>query len=484
MATTNPVFQVLLPTGDQSPLAAGNRVDDLAVGQIGVFNYHTGLSVNGSVPGDCRDIFLAVGIDPLSTGSLADINKSAGQVIQVRNAKSFTLKGYVDALPKIIELTGFKAKCETDYILNLEFRNQKSYGLNGYNQFKKSYSFTTGCCTDDCATCPEGDCNELAIGMAAAINADADALATASLIANAAGATVNTAPTADGTATILVGATSYDVALLDADTAAVAAGKIADAINAATDTPYFAWNVGAIVYTYQKATGPSNATYTITVSAAGGTGITVNTPLFSADVITDTDAFIAANPGVCLGIRITGATEAINSYCSVNLEYYNPRGINIIASLVEGFLCNGTLTTIQELQYSEGKGYDIKHLEYIAGGWNGKPGPYRLSELTGTARGGFESLASVATNYNTISLTYDQMSVGGWLEYLNNLETIIAIPCADTTTLTDLVDILDAIFATSGQFGVMANDAALMDCTNVATHTINNPTTDGIESLS
>jgi uncharacterized protein (DUF2345 family) len=57
MATTNPVFQVLTTSGNQAPLAAGNRVDSLANGQLGIFNYHTGLSVDGTVPGDCKLIF-------------------------------------------------------------------------------------------------------------------------------------------------------------------------------------------------------------------------------------------------------------------------------------------------------------------------------------------------------------------------------------------------------------------------------------------
>lgn len=396
MATTNPVFQVLVTSGNQAPLAAGSRVDALAIGQIGVFNYHTGLSLGAaSIVGDTRDIFLAVGIDPLATGSLADINKSAGQVIQVRNAKSLTMKGYTIALPKIVDLTDLKANCESDYALKIEFRNQAIYSMQGYNGFTKTFAYRTGCCADSCSTCAEGDCNELALGLVQNINNDPDGLVTAQLI----------------------------------DYTTVGTG--ADAIVVAEGAEYTAWVANI------------------------------------------------ANAGLCLGIRLTSVATAINNYNGINLGYFNPRGTDIIVSLVDGFSCNGTLTTYQELRYQQGLGYDIQQLEYVAGGWNGKPGPYRVSTSTNMQRDGITYFASRSGTYTQLSLTYDQMSVGGWLEYLNNLETIVAIPCADTTTLTGLVAILDVIFT---QFAPSAGDAAILDCDNPATSTLT-PATDGIESL-
>lgn len=393
MATTNPVTQVLVTSGNQAPIAAGNRVDSLAVGQVGVFNYHTGLSVGaGSAVGDTRDVFIAVGIDPDGVGSLQDINKSAGQVIQVRNAKSSTIKAYVAALPKIIDITAFKAKCETDYLLKIEFRNQKIYGQNGYNQFNKVFNYTTACCADECDTCAEGDCNELAKGLMDNINADVDRLVIAQLL-------------------------DY------------------------TTTP--------------------------------GTGI----------VVTDYAAWVADedNAGKCLGLRLTSQTDPQSkSTGSINMKYYSPRGTDMIISTQDSFSCNATITTFQELQYAEGQGYDLQWQEYLAGGLNGKPGPYRLSTINGVERDGIVFFASKTANYTQLTLSYDQQSVGGWLEYLNNLQTIIAIPCADSTTLTGLVAIFDVIFT---QFGAMANDAAGIDCTNLGTSTLT-AATDGIESLS
>lgn len=479
MATTNPVFQVLATSGDQAILAAGSRPDALAVGQLGIFNYHTGLSIDGTVPANAKDIVIMVGIDPDGVGSLQDIRKSAGQMIQVRNAKSLTVKGYLAEIQKVVEVTGFKAKCDTDYALKLEFRNHQIYGLQGTNQFAKTFAYRTSCCTDTCDTCPTGDTVELAKGLADNINADADGLVVAALFGNKRLATVNTAPTADGTILVAIGTETFEVAILDADTATQVAAKIAAAINATTGSAYVAGSAAAVLTVYTKVAS-SNPAGLISISDAGGTGMTIDTTSVANETITDTEAFSAAYPGAGLGIRITGVAQARPNFNgSIPVKYFK-QGTDFTVSTVldAGFNCNSTITTITEAQFPEGKGLDLAQLEYVAAGHNGSI--YRQSALLGLEKGDMESIVVKATNYNVVSLTYDQLSVAGWDEHLNNLETIIAIPCADTTTLTGLATVLDLIFT---QFGAMANDVAAMDCTNTQVHTIDNPATDGIESL-
>lgn len=477
MATTNPVSQILASTGNQSLLAAGSRPDALAVGQIGVFNYHTGLSIDGTVAADAKDVFIAVGIDPLNTGSIADINKSAGQMIQVRNAKSYTFKGYLDTRPDIVDIAGFAAKCEKEYGVKIEFRNGQVYVQNGYNQFTKTFMYKTACCSDQCTECGDGDCNELATGLLNEINADTDKLATASYVANAITATIGTAPTADGNTVVTIGTTTYTVPVLDADTAAQAAAKIVAFVNAATGTPYKGTVTGAIMTFYPiKTINADTATFAVTGSGVAATPIVAATKTAVADLA----AFSALYPGVCVAVRITSNPMATKLYTDINLGYEKLRATHVIVNLIEGFSCNGTALSIQTLRYAEGKGYDLKQDEYMDGGWNGKPGPYRVSETTGLARAGISYLISEAVNYNQFVLSYDQQSVGGWLEYLNNLETVIAIPCGDATTMSSLAGVLDAIFT---QFGTMAGDvAANGDCTNASTNTLT-PATDGIESL-
>jgi hypothetical protein len=479
MATTNPVSQLLATSGNQGLLAAGSRVDALAVGQLGVFNFHTGLSIDGSVPADAKDIFLAVGTDINGVGSLQDINKSAGQVLQVRNMRALTYKGYLAALPKIIDLDGFTAKCDTDYAIKIEFRNAEVYATNGYNQFSKPFNVHTGCCADLCEDCGDGDPSEISVGLVNNINADPDHLVTASYFVNAITATVAAEPTAAGDIVVTVGTTAYTVAIVDADTVTTAAAKIVAKINSQTDSPYRAVNVAGVITIYPKKTiTGSTDTLVYTTPVAGMT----ITPIVAATKTTVANAttFLAANPGVGLGVRLTSNPAATYTFNDINLKYYKMRSTDMIVSLVDGFKCNGTVTTIQELQYSDGNGYDLKQEEYVDGGWNGKPGPYRQSEVTGLARQGFQYYINPTANYNVFVLAYDQFSVGGWLEYLNNLETVLAIPCADATTVAAVATVFDLIFT---QFGGMAGDvAANGDCTNAATSTLT-PATDGIESL-
>lgn len=352
MATTNPVYQVLVTKGNQAILASGNTIADLEPGQIGVFDFHTGLSVDASTAANAHDVFIAVGIDRDGDTNMDDVLTSAGQMIQKSHFKNYNIRQPENGVPMIVELTGFKAKCETEYGIKVEVRNQLGYLLNGYNQVAKTFLIKTGCCNQEyCTSCPEGDCNEIAVKLVDQINLDPDKIMKAELI-----------------------------------------------------------------------DGP------------GGT------------VVTDPVAWAAdpENVGQCLGVRITSVPLQVRKFCSVNLDYFNPRGTVLIVSKVEGFECNGTLTTTQDLEFEEGLGYDIAQLEYEAGGWNGKPGPYRTSTLAGMPINSFESYVDQSAKYVQINMDYDQFSVGGWLEYLNNLNTLVAIPAADTTTLTELSNFLAA----------------------------------------
>lgn len=475
MATTNPVYNVLASAGNQAILAAGSRVTALANGQLGFFNYHTGLSVDGTVPATAKDIFIAVGINRTTGGTdlAEDIKVSAGQMIQVRNMRALTVKGYVAQVEKVQVITGFTAKCDTDYAVKLDVTSPLLSQLNGYNQNAKTYNYKTGCCTDaDCPTC--GDSLELAVGLVNAINADVEAVFVASLFGNKLLGTI-TAPTSDADVTVTIGTSVYTVAVLDADTATIAAAKIAAGINASTTGGYVATSSGAIITAYPKA--PVAApTVVIVVSGAGvtiGTTSNVNTAVTVADSV----AFGVAYPDAGLAIKITTNVQARPAFGDINVKYYRS-GINFNAYLVEGFLCNGTVTTTVDYQAKEGSGYDLKQLEYVAQGW-GVGGPYRTNSITGLAKANESFLAS-ASNYNAVSLAYDQESVGGWLEYKNNLETIIAIPCADSVTLLAFFVIADLIFT---QFGAMTNDVTSMDCTNTNISTINDYALDGIESL-
>ena len=193
-----------------------------------------------------------------------------------------------------------------------------------------------------------------------------------------------------------------------------------------------------------------------------------NTGMFKAEAIAGGAVIDLATIGadVVPGIRITTNPIAINQFCSINTTYYNPRQTVVIASLVEGFNCNGKVTVTQTAVDEEGHGYDIKQKEYHAAGWNGKPGVYRASTALGLAMPGFKYFADETKKYDQFNLVYDFFSTAGWKEYLNNLMTVVAIPESDTTTRNAFATVMDAILANATMgFESLADDASAASST-------------------
>ena len=197
-------------------------------------------------------------------------------------------------------------------------------------------------------------------------------------------------------------------------------------------------------------------------------------------VVTNYDAFVAANltvntdsdpnNDVKLGVRITSIPQKINKYMGIDTKYFHMRETFLVPSKLIGFECNGEFSVKQTAKVTQGLGYDIQYLEYLAGGWNGNPGPYRTYKVNGLAKP-ITYVAETNTQYGILALTYDQFSIGGWLEYLNNEASIIAIPQADSVTRASLLGVIDKL-AKLSNFDELADDAASY---NVAT-----PETDGL----
>jgi len=359
MSRNNDVFQVLV--AKKALTSEATPITDLEVDQIGIFDYQTNLSVDPAKPP--KEFYLAVGIDDGKGGdTLVDVNKSAGQMIQRDNIRYYQAQQYSESKPEIVEISGFSAKCNTDFGIKLEFRNQRIYNQQGYNQFSKTYVVRTPCCGDDCNPCSPQDGNELVKLFLNNINANADQLVKA------------------------------------------------------------------------EAIDPTDNS-----------------------VIDDLDAFIEENKAtntdddltndVVAKIRLTAMPLNIFRFCDINLLYFKSRETVIITSLTAGFECNGKVEVIQDTTYEQGSGYDVRQREYKAGGWNGRPGPYRVSEATGTAssNSGFKYFSETNEKYNRVNLTYDQFSIAGWQEHLNNVATEIYFPESETSELVDFIKLLEQI---------------------------------------
>jgi hypothetical protein len=451
MAKNNDVFSIIPIQADSAILTAGQQKSALAVNQVGVFDYETGLSINVAGAASVKKFFVAMAVDTDGDGVKDDYIETAGTHIQKKNVSSYLLKCLAEEQPQIIDVQNFTASCDTQYALKIEFNNDEKYMNYGFNQLTKTFVVKTGCC-DGCETCPSGDCADLVAKMVAEINNDDDNLVLASAVANVGSITaIDAGAIVAGSGTVTIGTDVFSFVTAGTETAAEVAAKIAAAIDASSK--YAAASDGVDAVSIVLADGADLAT-PITVTFAGGTtNVTAADADITSTVVADLAAFATANPGACPTIRLQSVPSKVKQYCDVNTQYYHLRMPKLTVSFAQanntslGFDCNGTVATVQELIYSEGFGYDLANIEYKAGGFVGKPGVYRTGDMIGVAFPGFSSLVNKTTFYNKIDLTYDLESNSGWLDYKNNLNTSIVFPCGFSTVTTELTALLDALLS-------------------------------------
>lgn len=159
MSRNNDVFKVLVVKDNQGVAGRGQKVNNLTPGRIGVFDYHTNLAYDGT--NALRDFYIAVGVDKNGDGITDDVVTSAGSHIQARNVVHFSVRKYRAPSPMKVILKDYIADCETEYGIKLDFKNQRIYMQQGYNQFTKTYTIKTSCCNGCEQTCPSGDANEI-----------------------------------------------------------------------------------------------------------------------------------------------------------------------------------------------------------------------------------------------------------------------------------------------------------------------------------
>lgn len=356
MSTSNKVFQVLVPSGNQAVLAKGSQVSALKPGQIGFFDADTNLSIDGTETPLPNSFYIAQGLGSGATAS--DIRVSAGQEIQTRNMRNLTYNAASDGTPTIVDITGIKASCGEDYSLKIEARSLAIFNIYGFRPYFQTYAVQTACC-EGCEPCPSGNVAELAGKLVKKVNSDPAAFVTAELL-------VDGAPVA-------------------------------------------------------------------------------STP-------TDVEAFMAdpANADLAVGIRLTSKANVSYSTNGAFEPIQGFDGVAISAFLGSGFDCNGTTTLVQAGKMAEGLGHFIREKEYVAGGYNGNPGIYRTSGMFNESYPEATILAQEGTKYNQINLVYDHHSKSGWLDYLNDMNTMIAIPVGDTVTTAAALAVVSKLGAAVG----------------------------------
>ena len=176
----NDVFRVL-PVTDCDLLPAGDAIEDLNIGQLGAFDAATNLAIDSTTNPMPKEIFFALAYTT-DAGNI-DYRFSAGQMIQRQGVVGFTEKLCSTGSPMKVTVGNFKAECDTEYGIRVEFRNAKINRIQGYNQFSKAYMVTTPCCDDCTEGCGSLDANILTQLFIANINADISGLVFAQPVA-------------------------------------------------------------------------------------------------------------------------------------------------------------------------------------------------------------------------------------------------------------------------------------------------------------
>lgn len=181
MSRDNDVFKVLVTKGNQAVLGPNLKVEELADGQIGVFNADNNMSINAASAANTKNFYLAVGVH--AGGELATIKQSAGNEIQSEKISGYTYRPHTAGRPQIVEVEVTNAKCDTDYALKIEFSNAKIWRNQGYTPYSHTYNIRTACCIDCADDCNTADPAEVAMLFAKRINGSKDQLVTAQVIA-------------------------------------------------------------------------------------------------------------------------------------------------------------------------------------------------------------------------------------------------------------------------------------------------------------
>lgn len=335
----NPIFQVLVATSP-TLLVAGGKPETLAVGQLGIFNADTNLSVTAALP---DRFYLAVGIGD-ELGNLVDIRRSAQQEIKKGFINRIDSAKAVAPSDQVIELdfTNFSPQFDTNHTIRFNLLSGQTMNLSGFKLPIKSFTIYTPCAGGDCVG--DYDLADFCDLVVAEINNDDEQLLTA---------------TTDG------------------------------------------------------------SSVTVTVHS------------------------VPKSPSIH----------------GINPLYSFLRQFTVTVSLSNGFEGGGHVITNTPAVFAKGSGYDLAKDEYFAGGWSGKPGIYRISELNDLFGSDIQFLTDPKKNYWIMTINHSFPSnSGGMLNYINEAQTLVAIESiagnnAFTTALNGLFSALvSAQASTLGSF--------------------------------
>jgi hypothetical protein len=389
MSRSNDVFNVLIPSTFPS-ISSGdagddtkNKIDHLLDGQLGFFNRNSNkrLVTNPNTTSITDDFYLA-----WKSGS--GVRFSAGQYIPLKGLRNISYKASNLLVPQIDQIQiGVKIEdlneiiskqWTTEYGIKVEFSNQRIYRMIGENLYAKTFT-SQGGCLKGCPAWTIDDIEQWSAAKKLAVYLDlidnikknADDLLKVRLVAKEQINGYDNGNSSTGGARYLTAGTELINPILGCD----------------TDSE-------------------------IPVTDDGN-----NIKLLYSDIDK-------------LAIEIETMPIEEHEYCNINVRYYKDRATTITTTIL-GFPCFSNVETTKVAKSSSGSGYDLRGLEYQAGGWEGNPGPYRTYSVTGLAKDGFNYQSEVAKLYDLYILQYEFNGFGSERDNFNFLSTIIAVEGGD-----------------------------------------------------
>lgn len=171
----NRVFQIL-PVKNNTILPKGEAIDAIGVGQLGVFDADTNLSIDATTTTLPGKFYLAVGVDTNGDTTVDDVIKTMPYALNAKDAVFYDTQCATDGVNKVIDINlgDCDVQCDSPYSIGVELYNDEFYRLNGFNQTINTYSVKSICC-EGCCTDEDDNtaCVDLAKKFFDAINNDA-----------------------------------------------------------------------------------------------------------------------------------------------------------------------------------------------------------------------------------------------------------------------------------------------------------------------
>jgi len=154
-----------------------------------------------------------------------------------------------------------------------------------------------------------------------------------------------------------------------------------------------------------------------------------------------------------LGLQLTTIPEKVAEYCCIDLNDYYRKAVTLSIRFTDELECVAKAEKIQNIALEQNAGTQVWQVfEEYALIQQGAPLTwYQFSNLTPLPISHPKGIVDKNEKYTLINLQHDSTFYSSHRSYTNRSNTVIAIPCTDSTTTAAVAALLDATIAKRGQ---------------------------------